>query len=97
LKPGDLITITYAKEGLDRQLFRVIRMAPGLNYRSILITAQLHNDEWYIGGGGSLGVIGGGRQPAVETGLPRPITGTVIDDEGYSQFEVAETPIETAD
>jgi hypothetical protein len=68
-----------------------------LNYRSIRITAQLHNDEWYVGGGGALGVIGGGRQPVVETGVPRPITGTVVDDEGYSQFEVEETPIETAD
>ena len=65
LKPGDLITLTYLKEGLDRQLFRIVRMAPGLNYRSILITAQVHNDEWYVGGGGAFGVIGGGRQPSL--------------------------------
>ena len=97
LKPGDIVTITYAKEGLDRQMFRVIRISPGLNYRSILITAQLHRDEWYVGGGGTLGVIGGGRQPVVETGLPRPITGALVDEEGYSQFNVEETPIETAD
>ena len=45
LKPGDLITITYAKEGFDRQLFRIVRMAPGLNYRSIVITGQIHSDE----------------------------------------------------
>ncbi|HYP06756.1 MAG TPA: hypothetical protein VER03_11045, partial [Bryobacteraceae bacterium] len=91
------ITISYAKEGLDRQMFRVIRMSPGLNYRSIVITAQVHNDEWYVGGGGELGVIGGGRQPSVEAGLPRPLVGTAVDDEGYSQFEVEESPIETAD
>jgi len=97
LKPGDLITVTYAKEGLERQVFRVLRIAPGLNYRSLLISAQIHNDEWYVGGGGSLGVIGGGRQPSIETGIPRPLSGTVLDDEGYSQFEVEETPIETAD
>ena len=97
LKPGDLITITYLKEGLDRQFFRLIRMAPGLNYRSILLTAQLHKDEWYVGGGGALGVIGGGRQPVVEAGLPRPLSGTSFDDEGFSQFDVEETPIETAD
>lgn len=97
LKPGDLITITYAKEGLERQLFRVVRMAPGLNYRSILITAQIHSDEWYVGGDGSLGVIGGGRQPSIEAGVPRPLAGTSLDDEGYSQFDIEETPIETAD
>jgi hypothetical protein len=97
LKPGDLITITYAKEGYDRQIFRIVRMAPGLNYRSIVISAQIHDDEWYVGGGGSLGVIGGGRQPSVETGLPRPLAGTSLDEEGYSQFDVEETPIETAD
>ena len=97
LKPGDLITITYAKEGFERQLFRVVRMAPGLNYRSILITAQLHNDEWYVGGDGSLGVIGGGRQPSIEAGVPRPLAGTSLDDEGYSQFDIEETPVETAD
>jgi hypothetical protein len=97
LKPGDLITITYVKEGFQRQAFRVIRMAPGLNYRSILLTAQIHNDEWYVGGDGELGVIGGGRQPAIEAGVPKPLIGTIVDDEGFSQFEVEETPIETAD
>lgn len=97
LKPGDLITITYLKEGLDRQPFRIVRMAPGLNYRSILLTAQFHKDEWYVGGGGSLGVIGGGRQPSVEAGLPRPLSGSSFDDEGFSQFDIEETPIETAD
>ena len=68
-----------------------------VNYRSILMTAQLHNDEWYVGGDGSLGVIGGGRQPVVEAGVPRPLAGTSLDDEGYSQFDIEETPIETAD
>ena len=97
LKPGDLITLTYAKEGFDRQLFRIVRMAPGLNYRSIVITGQIHNDDWYVGGNGSMGVIGGGRQPITETGLPRPLAGTSFDDEGYPQFDVEETPIETAD
>ena len=97
LRPGDLITLTYFKEGLVRQLFRIVRMAPGLNYRSISITAQVHNDEWYTGSGASLGVIGGGRQPSVESGLPRPLAGTQFDDEGFPQFEIMETPIETAD
>jgi Putative phage tail protein len=97
LKPGDLITISYAKEGFQRQLFRIVKMAPGLNYRSITITAQIHSEEWYVGGDGSLGVIGGGRQPRIDAGLPKPLVGAVLDDEGVSQFAVEETPIETAD
>ena len=40
LVPGDLIAITYEKEGLARQPFRIISVAPGLNYRTALITAQ---------------------------------------------------------
>jgi hypothetical protein len=97
LKPGDLITVTYAKEGLQRQLFRIVRMSPGLNYDSIGIVAQIHNDEWYVGGGGESGVIGGGRQPVIDAALPRPLVGTALDDEGYSIFDIEEKPIETAD
>src|SRR5690606_15761762 len=28
IRPGDLISITYLKEGLERQLFRVIKLSP---------------------------------------------------------------------
>ena len=97
LKPGDLITVTYAKEGLERRLFRIVRLAPSLNFRSMLIVAQIHDDVWYTGGDGSLGVIGGGRQPAAETGLPRPLAGSSLDEEGFPQFDVEEHRIETAD
>ena len=33
IRPGDLITVTYLKEGLTRQLFRVLKIAPGTNHR----------------------------------------------------------------
>ena len=33
IRPGDLITVTYLKEGFDRQLFRVLKIAPGANHR----------------------------------------------------------------
>ena len=29
IRPGDLITVTYLKEGLNRQAFRVLKIAPG--------------------------------------------------------------------
>ena len=33
IRPGDLITVTYLKEGLNRQAFRVLKIAPGANHR----------------------------------------------------------------
>ena len=98
LKAGDLITVTYAKEGLDRQMFRVVRISPGLNYRTSVITAQFHDDVWYVGAGdGDLGVIGGGRQPGYDLGLPRPLVGSTVDANGDSQFGVAEQEEQSSD
>jgi len=98
LKAGDLITVTYAKEGLDRQMFRVVRISPGLNYCTSVITAQLHDDVWYVGtGDGDLGVIGGGRQPGYDLGLPRPLVGTTVDANGDSQFGVVEQGDQSSD
>ena len=90
LKPGDLITVTYAKEGFDRQPFRVLRIAPSMNHQSAAITAQWHEDDWYTGEGGAVGLIGGGREPGVDAGVPRPLGGALLDDDGLPQFEVSE-------
>src|SRR5262249_45518382 len=38
LRPGDLITFTYLKEGFQRQPFRIIKISPDLNYRTVTIT-----------------------------------------------------------
>jgi hypothetical protein len=95
LAPGDLITITYEKEGLDRQLFRITRIAPGPNYSSAVITAQIHDDAWYGPGGGQ--GVAGRRQPSFGLGVPRPLLGKTLDADGRPQFEVAETPRESAD
>ena len=45
--PGDLITVTYLKEGFLRQPFRVLRISPATNYRTTTISAQIHDDAWY--------------------------------------------------
>ncbi len=95
LMPGDLITITYLKEGLQRQPFRVMRVVPGANYRTAVITAQWHDDEWYMPAG--LGAGGGRRRGAAENGLPRPLVGTELDANGIEQFGIAETVIPLAD
>lgn len=94
LRPGDLITISYAKDGLDRELFRVLKISPRMNYRSALITAQLHRDDWYDGAGG---MTGGGRQPSPATGLPLPLVGSDLDPDGETRFSIGETYREHTD
>ena len=89
LSPGDLITVTYLKEGLQRQPFRILKLAPGVNYQTVVITAQWHDDGWYVSGGA--GATGGRRTAAGQTGLPRPLVGTVLDENAIEQFGVTET------
>ncbi len=96
LNPGDLITLTYAREGWTRQLFRVTRVAPGSNYRTAAITAQIHDDAWY-GPNALLATSGAGRQASAETGLPRPLAGALIDANGVPQYSVVETDSQSAD
>ncbi len=95
LVPGDLITVTYLKEGLQRQPFRVLRLAPGVNYQTVLITAQWHDDGWYTSGGAS--AAGGRRTGTGENGLPRPLVGSLLDGNGIEQFGITETVIPLPD
>ncbi len=96
LLPGDLITVTYAKENLQRTPFRVTRIAPGQNYRTVSITAQLHNDAWYSDT--VTGMVGGrGWQSGETNGLPSPIGGTVIDANGNPQLGIQESEITGSD
>ena len=95
ISPGDLITITYLKEGLERQPFRVVKMQPGTNYQTVMVTAQWHDDTWYT----SAGSAGNGtaQQPGAGVGIPRPLVGSVIDSNGIDQFGITETDTESAD
>ena len=54
IRPGDLITVTYLKEGFNRQSFRVLKIAPGTNHRTSTITAQIHDDSWYADSNGQV-------------------------------------------
>ena len=40
IRPGDLITVTYLKEGFNRQVFRVQKIAPGANHRTSTIRGR---------------------------------------------------------
>ena len=94
IAPGDLITVTYLKEGLERQPFRVVQLAPGQNYQTVQVTAQWHDDGWYTTGGS--GTAGGSPQGGAGVGLPRPLVGSVLDSNGIDQFGIAETDTPTA-
>lgn len=96
LRPGDLITVTYLKEGLNRQPFRVLRVAPGANYGTVKISAQIHRDEWYTDDG-SLENSRAGRQAGFGTGTPRPLAGKIKDEDGTPQFEIVEKSAGSSD
>ncbi|MEQ1886681.1 MAG: phage tail protein [Bryobacteraceae bacterium] len=95
LTPGDLITVTYQKEGLLRQPFRIVKLAPGINHETVTITAQWHDDSWYTTGGA--GSAGGRRGSGGPVGIPRPLVGALVDENGTEQFGITEQPIETAE
>src|SRR5205814_2446237 len=90
LQPGDIISLTYLKEGFIRQPFRALRIAPGTNYRTAAITAQIHSDSWYIDTNGQT-EADGRRQTNPSQGTPRPLIGTVVDAHGEVQFGIVET------
>jgi len=95
IAPGDLITVTYLKEGLSRQPFRVVKIAPGQDYQIVQITAQWHDDDWYTTGGAN--ASGGGIYASNQGGMPRPLVGSVTDTHGVEQFGIIETPIARGD
>ncbi len=95
---GDLITLTYLKEGFDRQLFRILKIAPGVNHRITTITAQIHDDAWYTDTNGQVSTAPGGRRTsAAGLGIPNPLLGTTLDENGDIQFEVGETAATSTD
>ena len=98
IQPGDLITVTYLKEGFNRQPFRVLQIAPGINSRTSTITAQIHDDAWYADTNGQSTSGGGGRrQGGAGIGMPYPLLGTVVDAQGNIQFGVQETETTASD
>lgn len=98
VRPGDIITFTYLKEGFIRQPFRVLKIAPGTNYRVSTITAQIHDDAWYADSNGRpASAPGGGAQTAGGVGVPRPLVGSVTDANGQNQFGITESSSQQSD
>ena len=95
---GDLITITYAKEGLVDRPFRILKIQPSTNYRSVRITAQVHDDAWYNDTNGQLSLIPPTRrEPESEPGVPDPLYGYEFDPFGRAQFQIVEFEIQGTD
>jgi len=98
LRPGDIIAVTYLKEGFVRQKFRITKIAPGANYRITTITAQIHLDEWYEDTNGQIpGGTGANRQPDSGVGVPRPLLGNIIDSSGNPEYQIAESSSNSSD
>lgn len=97
LRPNDLITITYPPHGLNRELFRVISVAPGLDHRRLRVVARKHRDEWYGGGGEAVAGRGDGGWRAENGGVPRPVLGTVVTASGKTEFAIEESLAERDD
>ena len=92
VRPGDIITVTYLKEGFIRTPFRVTKLSPAMNYQAVTILAQIHNDDWYSDNTAVL--INAGRQPGSATGIPRPLMGTVQHTDSAGEFEFFDFAVE---
>jgi hypothetical protein len=98
LRPGDIITVTYLKEGFQRQPFRITKIAPGANYRITTITAQIEQDEWYADTNGQIpGGTNASPQPNAGVGVPRPLLGNMIDSSGNPEYQITESSSNTSD
>ncbi len=98
LRPGDIVTVTYLKEGFERQPFRITKIAPSTNYRTTKITAQWHQDQWYDDTNGQIpGDSGTRRQPDSGVGMPRPLLGNIIDASGSPAYEISENSNDASD
>ncbi len=95
---GDLISVTYLREGFNRQPFRVLKIAPGANHRVTTITGQIHDDSWYAEDNGRSGSAQGGRRTSnASLGVPKPLLGSVLNENGDIDFGVEETAATATD
>ena len=83
MQPGDIITLTSGDYELARAPFRVLRLSPGLNFETVAVLAQTHDDGWY-GPGTAVSSGSTGWPSAVNSGTPLPIAGyTYSADSGH--------------
>lgn len=88
VRPGDIVTLTHAKHGLDRATFRVQAVEPGINYQTVRFRAQVHNDSWYDEAQDTPGQSR--SQEGWTTQIPRPLAGKTFSAAGEEQFDLYE-------
>ncbi len=86
VRPGDIIAVTYLKERFSRTPFRVVKLSPSLNYQTVTVLAQVHDDDWYSDSPAVL--MNAGRQPGTVVQVPRPLIGSIAhnDSAGHLEF-----------
>jgi hypothetical protein len=98
IQPGDLIALSYFKEGFQGQAFRVLRISAANSYGRFRILAQIHKDAWYAETNGqSRTSAGARRQPGAGIGIPRPLAGNYPTADGRLEYEIVETLHERSD
>ena len=85
VRPGDIIAVTYLKEGLVRAPFRATKLSPSTNYQLVTIQAQTHNDDWYSDNPAVLAAAG--RQPSAQVKTPLPLIGLEAHLDGNGNLE----------
>lgn len=94
LRPGDIIALTYLKEGFTRAPFRVVKLSPSINYQLVTVMAQIHDDDWYSDNPAVL--AGAGRQPGTQIQSPRPLIGEVAHVDANGTFEYFDFAVQEA-
>jgi hypothetical protein len=98
IQAGDLITLTYSKEGWLRQPFRITKLAPGLNHRVVTISGQIHDDAWYADSNGQVSsAAAAGPQGNATQAIPKPLMGAVTDTNGNVQLGISEVDAVNSD
>ncbi len=97
LATSDIISVTYLKEGFERQPFRITKIQAGSNYRTATITAQIHDDAWYLDTNGQTSADASRRQTNSSVGVPRPLAGVIPDSMGSLDFAVVENVTQSPD
>lgn len=96
MQPGDIIAITSGVYELTRAPFRVLRMSPGLNFETLVVLAQAHDDGWY-GPGTAVSSGSTGWPSSVNSGTPLPIAGYSYDPQNGHALNVLESSASLAD
>ncbi len=90
VRPGDLITLTVASEGLDRATYRVLGVSIGSNHETVRLVCRQHEEEWYEQFENGASTQSGSGNVEYAGGVPRVLAGRRFTAEGKTELEIAE-------